>query len=500
MQISPRIGCAAIASLLASLLAVMPSGCAVGPDFKSPRAPDVSGYTAEELPRETASASVHGGNAQLFLPAREIPAQWWSLFRSPGLNRLVEQALSGSPTLQAAEATLRQAQENLRARTGSALYPALDADARVERQKISGAGFGQPERTFSPFTLYNASVSVSYALDLFGGARRDLESLSSQVDVQRFRLEGARLSLTSNIVTAAVQEASLSAQLQALREIVALQEQELLMYEQRLELGAVSGTDVLAFRAQLAQTRAGLPPLERDLKQARTQLSVLAGKLPAESAALPAFDLQEIELPKELPVSLPSELVRRRPDIQASESLLHAASAQIGVATANLYPQVTLTGSYGSTAVRPEDLFSGPSAVWSLGAGLLQPLFRGGELTAKRRAAVAAYDQAEAQYRSTVLQAFQNVADVLNALEADARTLQAQAAAESVAKELLDLTRKQLKIGAVSHLVLLDAERQYQQARISLVQARAARFADTAALFQALGGGWWNRDGGAISK
>ena len=240
MQISPRIGCAAIASLLASLLAVMPSGCAVGPDFKSPRAPDVSGYTAEELPRETVSAAVPGGNAQLFLPSRGIPAQWWSLFRSPGLNRLVEQGLSGSPTLQAAEATLRQAQENLRARTGSALYPALDADARAERQKISGAGFGQPERTFSPFTLYNASVSVSYALDLFGGARRDLESLSSQVDVQRFRLEGARLSLASNIVTAAVQEASLSAQLQALREIVALQEQELLMYEQRLELGAVS--------------------------------------------------------------------------------------------------------------------------------------------------------------------------------------------------------------------------------------------------------------------
>ena len=221
---------------------------------------------------------------------------------------------------------------------------------------------------------------------------------------------------------------------------------------------------------------------------------MLAGRLPGEAAALPEFDLDGLELPQQLPVSLPSSLVRQRPDIRASESLLHAASAQVGVATANLYPQLTLSGSYGSEAVKPGTLFSGGTAVWNLGAGLLQPLFHGGELSAKRRAAVAAYDQAAAQYRATVLQAFQNVADVLRALDADARTLQAQADAEAAARDTLDLTQKQFQLGAVSYLSLLNAERQYQQTRISLVQAQAARFADTAALFQALGGGWWNRE------
>jgi NodT family efflux transporter outer membrane factor (OMF) lipoprotein len=289
-----------------------------------------------------------------------------------------------------------------------------------------------------------------------------------------------------------VKQASLRAQINATQDILTAQEKQLEVVERQFQVGGVSGSDVLLQRTQVAQTRALLPPLERDLAQAGHQLAVLAGKLPSE-AVLPAFTLEALKLPQELPVSLPSSLARQRPDIRAAEALLHQASAQIGVATANLYPQTTLTGSYGSLATRTGDLFSSGAGIWSLGASILQPLFHGGELTARRRAAVAAYDQAAAQYRETVLQAFQNVADTLRALEADARTLKAQAEAESLARDTLDLIRKQFELGAVSYLSLLDAQRQYQQVRINLIQAQAARYADTAALFQALGGGWWNR-------
>jgi NodT family efflux transporter outer membrane factor (OMF) lipoprotein len=275
---------------------------------------------------------------------------------------------------------------------------------------------------------------------------------------------------------------------------VAAQEKQLALVEQQFQFGGVARTDVLAQRTQLAQTRATLAPLEKQLSQNRHLLAVLAGRFPGDAAALPEFGLDELKLPRELPMSLPSELVRQRPDIRASEELLHAASAQVGVATANLYPQITLTGSYGSQATRPENMFHPGTAVWSLAAGAMQPIFRGGELTAKRRAALAAYDQAAEQYRGTVLQAFQNVADVLRALDDDARTLKAQADAEEAARDTLDLARQQFQLGAVSYLSLLNAERQYQQTRISLVQAQSARFADTAALFQALGGGWWNRE------
>jgi NodT family efflux transporter outer membrane factor (OMF) lipoprotein len=480
----------AIAAAIVALAAV---SCAVGPDFKTPAGPDTDVYTAKPLPPETAATAVHGGDAQHLLPGREIPDQWWTLFHSDALDSVIRQALKDNPTLAAAKATLRQSQESLRALVGSALVPHFDADASVARQKISGAAFGQPENQFSPFTLYNASVRVSYALDLFGGARRELEALRSQVDFQRFQLEGAYLTLTANIVTTAVREASLRAQIRVTRDIIASQEKQLEVVRRQLELGAVARTELLAQTAQVAQTRAALPPLVKDLDQTRHLLSVLTGRLPSEGSLLPEFELETLQLPRDLPVTLPSQLVRQRPDIRANESLMHAASAQVGVATANLYPQLNLTGSYGSQAVRTGDLFSGGSAVWSLGAGLLQPLFHGGELTARRRAAVAAYDQAAAQYRSTVLQAFQNVADVLRALDADAETLKAQADAENAARESLDLTDKQFRLGAVSYLSLLNAERQHELAKIGLVQAQAIRFADTAALFQALGGGWWNR-------
>ena len=430
---------------------------------------------------------------QRFVPGGEIPARWWELFRSQALDRWIREGLANSPTLGAAEATLRRAQEIRRARAGE-LLPGVDGSVSASRQKPSGASFGDANLQVNPFTLYNASVDVSYTLDLFGRTRRGLEALQAQIDYQGFRLEGARLTLASNIVTAAFQEASLRGQLQATREILAAEEEQLGLIEKRFELGGIARTDVLAQRASLAQTRATLPPQEKRLAQTRHLLAVLAGRFPGDTAELPEFDLNDFQLPEELPVSLPSSLARQRPDIRSAEEVLHAASAAVGVATANLYPQVTLSGQFGTTATRIGDLFGPGSAVWGFGAGLLQPIFHGGALEATRRAEVAGYDQAAAQYRETVLQAFREVADVLRALEYDAMALKAQSDAEAAARDTLDIATKQVRYGATSYLSLLDAQRQYHLARILLVQAQELRFADTAALFQALGGGWWNRE------
>lgn len=478
---------------LAVIGALMLAGCAVGPEFRRPQPPAVTSYTEGALPGATETAPVAGGASQRFVSGEEIPAKWWALFRSEALDRLIRRALSDSPTLAAAEATIREAEEIRRARFG-ALLPAVDGGASAGRQKVSGASFGVPGAGSSTFTLYNASVNVSYALDLFGATRQELAALGAEVDFQRFRREGALLTLAANVVTTAVQEASLRARIRATREIVAAEEQQLMLVERQFDLGGVSRTEVLAQQTQLAQTRATLPPLEKELSRARHRLAVLAGGFPGEAGTLPEFELDELVLPRELPVSLPSSLARQRPDVRAAEELLRAASARVGVATANLYPQVTLAGTVGSEATRAGNLFGRGTSVWTLGAGLLQPIFRGGELKARRRAAIAAYDQAAAQYRETVLLAFQDVADALRALEIDARTLAAQAEAEAAAKATLDLARRQFDLGATSYLTLLTAERQHQQARIGVIQAQAARYSDTAALFQALGGGWWNRE------
>ncbi len=486
------------AAIIMAVAAVL-NGCAVGPDFRTPAAPGIKSYTSTALPPETVSAPGTGGVAQHFAPGQEIPSQWWKLFHSEHLDRLIRQALAGSPTLDAAQAALREAQENLRARAGTVYYPGVDGNFTATRQKFTGASFGQPAAAGNTFSLFNASVNVSYALDLFGGGRRELEALKAQVDYQRFQLEGAWLSIASNIVTTAVQEASLRAQIRATREILAVQEKQLKLVENQFDLGGASRSDVLVQRTLLTQTRASLPPLEKALVRTRHLLAVLAGRFPSEAAVMDEFNMDELNLPRELPVSLPSSIVKQRPDIRASEELLHAASAQVGVATANLYPQITLTGSIGSESTKIENLFSSGTSIWALGAGLLQPVFHGGELTAKRRAAIAAYDQAAAQYREIVLQAFQNVADVLRALELDAQTLKAQVETETAARETLEITQKQFELGAVRYLSLLVAVRQYQQARINTIQAQALRFADSAALFQALGGGWWNHEREAVA-
>jgi NodT family efflux transporter outer membrane factor (OMF) lipoprotein len=468
-------------------------GCAVGPDFKSPDAPLAVGnnsYTPTALPAQTVQADGAAGVAQRFAFGQEIPAQWWTLFHSEALDQMIRSALQQSPNVASAQAALRQAQEIYNAESGSLLYPNVSGQLSAQRQRASAVSSGTPGG--SVFNLLNAAVNVSYTLDVFGGSRRTLEGLQASVDYQRFQVEATYLSLTANLVTTAIKEASLRAQLQATLEVLDDQEQQFAVIERQFALGAIPRSTVLTQHTQVAQTRAGIPAIEKSLAQTRHQLSVYAGKLPSESG-MAEFLLESLQLPQDLPVTLPSALVRQRPDIRASEALLHEASAQIGVATANQYPQITLSGAFGSASTRAGDLFTHAAGFWSIAAGLAQPIFNGGALSAKRRVAIAAYDQAEAQYRATILTAFQNVADSLRALDSDASALKAQVEVEAVAREALNLIRRQYGLGAISYLALLDAERTYQQSRISLVQARAARYADTAALFQALGGGWWNR-------
>ena len=482
------------------ITAIAMAGCAVGPDFHTPAPPAAGSYTASPLPQQTAAAPTDGGAAQHLDFTRELSAQWWKMFRSPALDALIEHGLEKNPSLSAAEAAVNEARENLRAAGGTLLYPAVDANLSAARDKISGLPYKTGSSTFN---MLNPSVNVSYTLDAFGASRRQLEALGAQVDFQQFQYEGAYLTLTSNLVTTAIQEASLRAQIAATNEILAAEQKELTLVERQYELGAVAQASVLSQQSELARTRASLPVLMKQLAFTRHALTALAGDLPGEGE-LPTFTLEALHLPETLPVSLPSALVRQRPDIRASEALFHQASAMVGVATANMYPQITLSGSYGFESSSLGDLFTNQNSIWSLGGGVLQPLFHGGALEAKRRGSIEAYNQAASQYRLTVIQAFQNVADALRALDNDAQTLQAQAQAESAAQATLDLTQRQFKIGAVNYLTLLVAQRDYQQTLIGLITARAQRFADTATLFQALGGGWWNRspavDGSVTEK
>jgi len=471
--------------VLSPLLIAALAGCAVGPDFKAPAAPNTDRYTAESLPAATVATDVAGGEAQTFNPGRAVPEQWWKLFGSQQLDSLVDLAFKSSPSVDSASAALRRAQENLNAQRGG-LFPSIDANAQVQRQRASAAAFGQGSDASSLYNLYNASVGVSYTLDLFGGVRRGIEAQAAAVDFQRFQLQATYLTLAANVVTSGISEASLRAQITATNDIIAAFERQLKITEEQFQLGTVSNADVLSARANLASTRATLPPLQRQLSAVQNQLAVYLGKLPSEREST-HFELADLTLPRELPLSVPSELVRQRPDVRAAEASLHQASAQIGVATANLFPQLSISGSFGSQALTSGDLFD--DHVWSIGAGLTQPLFHGGTLSAQRRAAIAAYDQSAADYRNTVLKAFQNVADALRALETDAESLRAQYEAMTAAQSSLELTEKQYALGSVSYLNLLTAQRQYQQARISYLQALASRYQNTAALFQALGGG-----------
>ncbi len=466
------------------------SACAVGPDFAVPPAPPVAGYTPEGHPAATASAAIAGGAGQTFEMGRDIPGEWWKVFHSKDLDGLIAEALQANPSLQAAQASLWQAKENLYAQKGK-LLPSLDANASATRQQFSPAEFGG---TGPPliFNLFQATVNVSYAPDVFGGQRRQIESTQAQADYQRFQLEATYLTLTSNVVTAAVQEASLRGQIAATLDIIKAETDQLDVVRNQFTVGAAARTDVLTQQSEVANAQATLPPLQKQLEQQHHVLLALIGRFPNEPVR-ERLTLASLQLPTHLPVSLPSQLVEQRPDVRASKSQLHQASAQVGVAEANRLPQFNLTGEYGSAAGAAAALLSPSTIIWSAAASGTQPIFHGFQLLHLQHAAEAGYDVALAQYKSTVLGAFQNVADALRALQLDAATLKAQRAALSAASDTLDLSRGQYKLGAITYVILLNAQRSYAQARLAVVQAQAARLADTAALFQALGGGWWNR-------
>jgi NodT family efflux transporter outer membrane factor (OMF) lipoprotein len=485
----------ALGFCLALLTAALVAGCAAGPDFHTPAPPATTHYTRAPEPTGTVSAPGTSGTAQSFGSERDIPADWWTLYHSSALDELVREALADSPTVQAAQATLQSAVETWKANRGGLLLPAVDATGSAIREKQPGAAFGQPNGSFL-FNLFDASVGVTYRLDLFGASRRQVEAFHAQADYQRWEFEAARLTLTANVVTTAVNIASLHAQTAALTDIVASEREQLKVVQRQFDAGAASRSDVLAQQTQVAENEAQLPGLEKLLAQAQHRLAVLVGRTP-DDATVPDFTLDQLTLPAELPLSLPAKLVRQRPDVQASEALLHQSTAQLGVATANMYPQLNLTGSIGSETTRASDLFKTGTSAWNIGGSLTQPLFHGGELLGRKRAARADLDRATAEYRGAVLGALQDVADTLRALEADARTLQADLITETDAQDTLNMTKLQYKVGGVSYLTLLNAERVYLQARQNRVQAEAARYADTAALFQALGGGWWNRQDNA---
>jgi NodT family efflux transporter outer membrane factor (OMF) lipoprotein len=464
-------------------------GCAVGPDFLPPAAPSFADFVVGPL-AATDSAAVADGEAQKFLKGHDIPGEWWKVFHSRQLDRLVAAAIAANPSLQAAQATLWQAQENLYAQTGM-LLPSLDANGSATREQFSPATFGLPGAP-SIFNLFQATVNVSYSPDVFGGKRRQIEASAAQADYQRFELEATYLTLTSNVVTAAIQEVSLQGQIDATKEIIKAESDQLDLIRKQFELGSIAKTDVLAQDSELALTRATLPVLEKQLAQQHHLVIALTGRFPNQDRE-GTLTLAALRLPTKLPVSLPSRLVEQRPDIRAAQAQLHEASAQIGVAIANRLPQFNLTGDYGSSALSTAQLFTPGSIIWSIGSSATQPIFHGGTLLHQQRAAEAAYEASAAQYRNTVLAAFQNVADVLRALQTDAAALKAQQAATQAASDSLALTREQYQLGSLTYANLLNAQRSYQQARLNLVQAQAARLADTAALFQALGGGWWNR-------
>jgi NodT family efflux transporter outer membrane factor (OMF) lipoprotein len=485
---TPKFRFASVLAIGALLLA---TSCVVGPNFKKPTAPANGSYTPTPPPPTSSTPNVGGGEAQTFAAGGDISGEWWTLFHSKPLNDLIERSLKANPDLKAAQAALLVARENVLAQRG-AYYPSLAAGFSASRSKSSDELSPVPNSNTFLYSLFTPLVSVSYVPDVFGLNRRTVEALKAQQQQVRFALAATHITLSSNVVAAAIQEASLRAQIAATHELIDINTNMLQILRNQYAKGYVSRLDVAAQESQLAQVTATLPPLLKQLAIQRDLLAALSGGFPNQDMP-EKFELSTLQLPQELPVSLPSQLVEQRPDVRQAEENLHSASAQIGIAVANRLPSFALTADVGSMALTFSKIFAGGTGFWDIGAGVTQPIFEGGTLLHRERAARAAYTQAAEQYRSTVLTAFQNVADTLNALQQDADGLKAAAAAKDASGVTLDLAKKQFQSGYANYLSLLSAEQSYQQAVINLAQAQANRYADTAALFQALGGGWWNR-------
>jgi NodT family efflux transporter outer membrane factor (OMF) lipoprotein len=486
-----RIAARWLANTTAFAAAMIVTSCAVGPDFLHPAAPEITRYTREPLTR-TSSTDVASGQRQVFLPGRDIPEQWWALFRSPRLNGLIAQALHNNPSLQSALASLRAAKEAVYAQGGK-FFPLVQANFNPTRQRTSAAIAPVPANNAQVFDLVTAQLQVSYTFDVWGLNRRTVESLEALADVQRFQAEAAYLSLTANLVVAAIAEASLRGQIDATEQIIAINSKLLETIRHQFDVGFANRSDLAAQEAALAQARATLPPLRKALAQQRNLIAALVGTYPSEGPR-ETFRLADLHLPADLPVSLPSQLIEQRPDVRAAEEQLHSASALIGVATANLLPTFTINADAGFMNTALAHLLAPQNLFWIIGANATQTVFDGGTLLHQLQGAKDTYQAAAWTYRGTVIGAVQNVADALRALQNDADALRAARDFERAARTSFDLARQQMETGNANVLLLLTAQQTYLQAVLQVVQARAARLADTAALFGALGGGWWNRE------
>jgi NodT family efflux transporter outer membrane factor (OMF) lipoprotein len=467
--------------LLAVLAALPFAGCAVGPDFHKPDAPTSADVSAEPPPSTTATPDVVAGAAQHFASGSDMTADWWTLYHSAQLNDLIELSLANNHDLKAARAALSVAREGVLAQRG-VYYPSVQAGFSASRQRQSGQI--APTLTSNAFlyNLFTPEVTVSYVPDVFGLNRRTVESLTAQQDEARYQMIATYTTLTANVVVTAIQAASLQMQIDATRQLIDSNANTLKILQYQLDKGYASRLDVAAQETQLAQIAATLPPLIKQSAQLRDLLAALTGRFPNQASA-PALDLSTLQLPEELPVSLPSALVAQRPDVLQAEANLHDASAKIGIARANRLPNIVLSANAGTSAAAIDQLFTTGTGFWGIGADLTAPIFQGGALLHQERAAKAAYTEAAEQYRSTVLTAFQNVADTLAALEQDAEAVKTAAAAAQAAKITLDLAQRQWHDGYAGYLALLSAEQADQQARISLIEAQASRYADTAALY-----------------
>lgn len=456
------------------------AGCAFAPPAKPPASPSPAHYTAGPLPADT--AKVDGVSQHYSLGERPVP-QWWHEYGNDTLSAWVEEGLHNNPSLAAAKHTLESAHELLRAQVGASLLPSLDAQAQSSRQRALGfPSFGPSTNLYD---VYAGQLALSYNLDVFGAARHGVEQTAAQVDRQSYEFDAARRALAANIVIAAINAASLEEQVRTIERLSRLAHDEAGLTERQYRLGGASEDDALSLQQQAASIDTSLPPLRAQAQRARHALAVLLGRTPDQAPK--NLVLADLHLPQSVPVSVPSDLLRQRPDVLAAEASVHAASAQVGVATANLFPHISLSASIGSEAFKPSNLFTGASSVWGVGLSLTQPIFHGGELVARRKAAIASYDAAIADYRQTVLNAFQNVADTLSALNEDASTLEAAQGAAKAAEQSFANADRRYRLGGISYPSMVLAEQHWQNARLTEIQARAARLADTAALFQAMG-------------
>lgn len=491
LDLQPRRRVSSAAASLGVMVALALGGCAVGPDFKPPDAPAAEHYTPEPLP-SLGSAAVDKVPGQRFIEGMDVPKRWWNAFRSPALNDLVERALVKNPSIEAALAAIEVARANTDAQRGQFL-PQIGANATSSRQLVSNNTTFDPADPNavpqSPYSLHTPQVNVVFVPDIWGANVRAVESLEAQAEQQKYQYLAASLALTSNVVNAANTEASLRAQIAATRKIIAIGSELLDLLRQQREIGQISDADVQQQVVTLAQSQQLLPPLEKQLAQQRDLMTALTGAFTSNNMA-EKFELRSFRLPRTLPVSVPSTMVARRPDVRAAEAVIHQASADLGVAIANRLPNVVLSANAGSSAFKAAELFTPGTGLYTLAASATQPIFTGGTLAAKQRAAEATLKQADASYRNAVLTAFQSVTDALRAIEQDARALNAAVAAESAASRLLGIVRGQLQNGQVNQFALLNAQQSYLQTTLSRIQAEADRLADCVALFTALGGGW----------